>query len=77
MSHFKNALVILDLKEVNEGLSSDLNLQQTFTSMAEKKVKRLEAQLKELRERYSKLNEDYAKSEIENLALRDALKQVL
>ena len=77
MNHFKNALVILELKEVNEGLASDLNLQQTFTSMAERKVKRLEAELKELKEKYSKLNEDYAHSEIENLHMRELLKRIL
>lgn len=77
MSHFKNALVILDLKEVNEGLASDLNLQQTFTSMAERKVKRLEGELKELREKYSDLSEQYAHSEIENLNMRELLKRVL
>ena len=77
MNHFKNALVILELKEVNEGLASDLNLQQTFTSMAERKVKRLEAELKELKEKYSQLNLDYAHSEIENLNMRDLLKSIL
>lgn len=77
MSHFKNALVILELKEENEGLSSDLNLQQTFTSMAEKKVERLEGELKELREKFIQLNFDYAKSEIENLKLRELLTVLL